>query len=424
MVLLRGFSKFPLFVGLFLILLLMFPPMQNASSFTPTISDNGPTVNQEDHDDDDYDCDPAYEDCTTDSDGDGSPDWDDDCPNEPGSYENYGCPDGVTHNDTDSDGDGVDDEFDFCPNEYGTRTDGCPQETDSDSDGVPDSQDNCPNEYGTRTDGCPQETDSDSDGVPDSQDNCPNTGNPDQADFNNDGSGDVCSDADGDGYFDSFDQCPLEYAYADPNDDGCLDDSDGDGVPDNEDSCPNEYGTQSNGCPVVVVTDSDGDGVPDNEDSCPTVYGTQSNGCPVIVQPPPDGSIVVNFDSVNTNGGYASGSTVNNYLADYGITVIDEGSGPLRDFVIWKWDRNIGIYAIATSDSNGFFRNFGNEAYSYSFYFDNPLDRFEFTRASYDATEGGIATSPWNAQAFDIYGNSLGTVGEGSGSYYFNTRYS
>jgi len=236
--------------------------LQYASSFTPTISDNGPAVNQDhddDHDDDDdFYCDPEFEDCEIDSDGDGSPDWDDDCPNTPGTYENYGCPEGVEPDDSDGDGvpdyedecpneygswefmgcpedehvdldpdhDGIVNEYDECPNEYGTQSNGCPEveEPDSDGDGVPDDHDNCPNEYGTRTDGCPQEVDSDGDGVPDSQDNCPNIGNADQADFNNDGSGDVCSDADGDGYYDSFDQCPLEYAYADPNDDGCLDD--------------------------------------------------------------------------------------------------------------------------------------------------------------------------------------------------------
>ena len=129
-------------------------------------------------------------------------------------------------------------------------------------------------------------------------------------------------------------------------------------------------------------------------------------------------SVVVDFDSINARNHFVSGYTVENYLTGYGITVVDEGNGPLRDFVIWEWNRDISIFGIADSSPNGFFRNFGNEAYSYSFYFDAPLDRFEFTRASYDASYGGIATSPWNAQAFDQYGNSLGTVGEGSGSYY------
>jgi len=84
-------NRFFLFMGIFLVLLLMIPPMQNASSFTPSNSDNGPAVNQEDHPDDDFDCDPAFEDCTSDSDGDGTPDWDDDCPTQAGPESNYGC---------------------------------------------------------------------------------------------------------------------------------------------------------------------------------------------------------------------------------------------------------------------------------------------------------------------------------------------
>ncbi len=50
--------------------------------------------------------------------------------------------------------------------------------------------------------------DTDNDGVPDVEDNCPLTANPDQADFDNDGVGDVCDDSDNDGYIDAVDSCP------------------------------------------------------------------------------------------------------------------------------------------------------------------------------------------------------------------------
>ncbi|ULC59034.1 pectinesterase family protein [Flaviramulus sp. BrNp1-15] len=52
------------------------------------------------------------------------------------------------------------------------------------------------------------EEDSDYDGILDTDDNCPLTANPDQADFDNDGIGDVCEDSDGDGLIDSEDNCP------------------------------------------------------------------------------------------------------------------------------------------------------------------------------------------------------------------------
>ncbi|RXP46886.1 T9SS C-terminal target domain-containing protein [Lutibacter sp. HS1-25] len=50
--------------------------------------------------------------------------------------------------------------------------------------------------------------DSDNDGISDSIDNCVDTYNPDQADMDNDGIGDVCDDSDLDGIVDSEDQCP------------------------------------------------------------------------------------------------------------------------------------------------------------------------------------------------------------------------
>ena len=77
----------------------------------------------------------------------------------------------------DSDGDGVPDYQDQCPNTpAGVKVDGrgCP--LDSDKDGVPDYQDQCPNTpAGIKVDskGCPP--DSDGDGVLDYLDQCPNT---------------------------------------------------------------------------------------------------------------------------------------------------------------------------------------------------------------------------------------------------------
>lgn len=83
---------------------------------------------------------------------------------------------------------------------------------DSDNDGIPDSEDNCPNTHNpdqTDSDGdglgdacdpvdtlTPVPPDSDGDGIPDSDDNCPNTYNPDQTDTDGDGLGDACDPAD------------------------------------------------------------------------------------------------------------------------------------------------------------------------------------------------------------------------------------
>jgi OOP family OmpA-OmpF porin len=107
-----------------------------------------------------------------DSDGDGVPDRDDECPDTPRGaiVDERGCP-------KDSDGDGVWDGIDRCPDTpRGAIVDewGCPK--DSDGDGVWDGIDRCPDTpRGAIVDewGCPK--DSDGDGVWDGIDRCPDT---------------------------------------------------------------------------------------------------------------------------------------------------------------------------------------------------------------------------------------------------------
>jgi outer membrane protein OmpA-like peptidoglycan-associated protein len=115
-----------------------------------------------------------------DSDGDGIPDGQDLCPNEPEDKDGFededGCPD------LDNDHDGIPDKLDKCPNEAEDRDghddeDGCP-DPDNDGDGIPDVQDKCPNDPEDRDgfqddDGCP-DADNDGDGIPDAVDKCPN----------------------------------------------------------------------------------------------------------------------------------------------------------------------------------------------------------------------------------------------------------
>ena len=79
------------------------------------------------------------------------------------------------------------------------------EEDDTDNDGVPDVEDNCPlipnaNQTDTDNDGIgdvcddTDDTDTDNDGVPDVEDNCPLIPNANQTDTDNDGIGDVCDD--------------------------------------------------------------------------------------------------------------------------------------------------------------------------------------------------------------------------------------
>ena len=101
--------------------------------------------------------------CKVDSDGDGIPDCEDKCPNDPGPPEYNGCPP------PDRDHDGIPDPLDKCPDTPGLpQYDGCP---DTDGDGIPDNVDRCPTIPGSpQFQGCP---DTDGDGIPDPDDKCP-----------------------------------------------------------------------------------------------------------------------------------------------------------------------------------------------------------------------------------------------------------
>jgi len=100
--------------------------------------------------------------------------------------------------------------------------------------------------------------DDDGDGVADETDNC-YLYNPDQADCNENGIGDVCDIADGTSYDMNSNGIP----------DDC-DDSDGDGVTDDIDAFPNDPNEWA---------DSDSDGVGDNEDSAAHGACCVSTGC-------------------------------------------------------------------------------------------------------------------------------------------------
>jgi len=170
----------------------------------------------------------------------------------------------------DTDGDGIPDKEDDCPEVFGfERYAGCPI-PDTDMDGVNDEMDKCVTVAGlAKYEGCPI-PDTDMDGINDEVDKCPTVAG--LAKY----AGCPIPDTDNDGVNDEEDKCPsvagvVRYA-------GCpIPDTDGDGVNDDLDKCPSEAGlSQLNGCP-----DRDKDGVADGDDKCPDVAGpADNNGCP------------------------------------------------------------------------------------------------------------------------------------------------
>jgi hypothetical protein len=129
----------------------------------------------------------------TDTDGDGTPNCNDGCPNDPLKIAPGSCGCGVA--DTDSDGDGTPNCNDGCPNDASKTAPGqcgCgAPDTDSDGDGVANCVDNCPGVANA------SQSDGDLDQIGDACDNCPTVANPLQADCNGDQVGDACEIAAG-----------------------------------------------------------------------------------------------------------------------------------------------------------------------------------------------------------------------------------
>jgi len=181
--------------------------------------------------------------------------------------------------------------------------------TDTDGDGLPDDGDNCPavsnvdqadgDQDGTG-DACDTAlVDADGDGVGDDQDNCPEDANPGQADSDGDGEGDACDpdvDRDGDGHLNDVDNCPdvpngeQEDGDGDGTGDACDDfdnrDIDGDGDLNDDDNCPSnpnpgQRDVDGDGVGDACDTDRDGDGIANDSDACPFDAGAGANGCPL-----------------------------------------------------------------------------------------------------------------------------------------------
>ena len=150
--------------------------------------------------------------------------------------------------------------------------------TDSDNDGIPDENDNCPIDFNpdqenfdddSQGDVC--DADDDNDGVLDIYDECPET--PEGAEVDAQG---CVLDSDSDGVPDYLDACPDTPQDVVVNEIGCdaeAPDLDGDQVPDDQDAFPDDptewKDTDGDGIGDNADPDDDGDNVLDVEDNCP-----------------------------------------------------------------------------------------------------------------------------------------------------------
>jgi len=174
----------------------------------------------------------------------------------------------------------------------GETTQGSPDTTTGESDGTASETDSSSSSEGSSSSSGGILPDIDADGVPDPDDNCPDVLNPDQADLDMDGKGDLCDDdTDGDGVPNGGDNCPLveNPDQADQDKDGkgdaCDDDIDNDGVPNGGDNCPlvpnvDQKDLDKDGLGDLCDEDIDNDKIPNPDDVFPN-----DGGQPGVVLP-------------------------------------------------------------------------------------------------------------------------------------------
>jgi streptogramin lyase len=239
-----------------------------------------------------------------DLDGDGVPDYQDNCPTTPNSTQ------------TDSDGDGVGDDCDNCA--FTANSD----QRDVDSDGKGDVCDNCPAVANV------SQVDADGDGRGDACDNCPGLSNPTQDDADGDFLGDVC------------DVCPN-----DPSND-----ADHDGICGDVDNCPSVYN------PGQQDSNHDGFGDACQPETFDTVY---TNCTKLIVSSRGTFGNLGNFGSGATMDYGAAGDCATTYLYDGSVMIID-ASSPTKTITNGLHDQNqfLGMIGgspmVPTIDSGAF----------------------------------------------------------------------
>jgi len=229
-----------------------------------------------------------------DTDGDGTCNGADGCPNDPGKIDPGICGCGVA--DTDGDSDGTADCHDLCPADP-AKTEpgvcGCGvADLDTDSDGTADCHDGCPMDA-TKTEpgvcGCGvADTDGDGDQTADCNDHCPMDAS--KVEPGACGCGVADTDTDSDATPDCNDHCPMDASKTEPGACGCGTadvDGDMDGTLDCNDHCPMDASkTEPGACGCGVAdADADTDGTPDCNDACPN---DPQNHCNEPPPPPPE----------------------------------------------------------------------------------------------------------------------------------------
>lgn len=132
----------------------------------------------------------------------------------------------------------------------------------------------------------------------------------------------------------------------------------------------------------------------------------------------------VNFDSISTTAApfFVTGTPVTNYLAQYGITMVNNTPGTQVDVLCANASYNssctTGTGAIyAPSGPNVLMQQGGLYGESYTLYFSNPLSTVSFSLAGANSAN---LFAQWSATAYDASNATLSGAGGGGGLQNYN----
>ncbi len=117
-------------------------------------------------------------------------------------------------------------------------------------------------------------------------------------------------------------------------------------------------------------------------------------------------AVSVNFDSVTTSGGFASGAPVSTYLSGYGITF----STSYANITPYVLDYSVEPWVAVISTPNFFTTGGSATYYTYDFAFSTPLDSFGFT---VPGVACGSTMAAWSATALSASSTVLNSAGNG-----------
>ena len=124
-------------------------------------------------------------------------------------------------------------------------------------------------------------------------------------------------------------------------------------------------------------------------------------GAVLLGRPASASVITVDFDSVDTSGGFVTGAPVTAYLASYGITFS-------TTYAVAAYIQPTPWWLATVSAPNSFVTAGLATGYSYTLGFATPLDALSFTRPGLISATMGA----WTATAYSSSNTNLGSVGE------------